>query len=98
MDLCIWYSVSGNQNGLIAYFDTDWAGDHKTSCFITGYAVFLASGIVSWLSRQQKRVRLFSTEAKYCGMCYNFHPLFLYTSPFLLFLLLQLKRLYYIKQ
>ena len=50
-DLCIWYSVSGNQNGLIAYSDTDWAGDHETSCFTTGYAVFLANGIVSWLSR-----------------------------------------------
>ena len=51
-DLCIWYSVSGNQNGLIAYFDTDWAGDHETSCSTTGYAIFLANDIVSWLSRQ----------------------------------------------
>ena len=50
-DLYIWYSVSGNQNGLIAYSDTDWAGDHETSRSTTGYAVFLANGIFSWLSR-----------------------------------------------
>ena len=68
MDLCIWYSASGNQNGLIAYFDTNWADDYKTSCFTTGYAIFLVNGIVSWLSRQQKRVKLSSTEVEYCGM------------------------------
>ena len=68
MNLCIWYSASGNQNGLIAYSDIDWAGDHETSHSTIGYAIFLANGIVSWLSRQQKRVRLSSTEAKYCGM------------------------------
>ena len=51
MDLYIQYSVSGNQNGLIAYSDTDWAGDHETSHFTTDYAIFLANGIVSWLSR-----------------------------------------------
>ena len=51
IDLCIWYSASGNQNGLIAYSDTDWAGDHETSHSTTGYAVFLANSIVSWLSR-----------------------------------------------
>ena len=68
MDLCIQYSASGNQNELIAYSDTDWAGIHKTSCFTTSYAIFLANGIISWLSMQQKRVRLSSTEAEYCGM------------------------------
>ena len=51
IDLCIWYSVLGNQNRLIAYSDTDWAGDHETSHSTTGYAIFLANNIVSWLSR-----------------------------------------------
>jgi len=30
-DLCISYSGHGDQNGLCAYSDTDWAGDIETS-------------------------------------------------------------------
>jgi hypothetical protein len=67
-DLCIMYSRTGNHNGLCAYSDTDWAGDVETSRSTTGYAIFLGNGIVSWLSRQQQRVTLSSTEAEYCGM------------------------------
>ena len=52
-DLCIQYSMTGNQNELCAYSDTDWAGDIETSCSTTSYAVFLGNSIVSWLSRQQ---------------------------------------------
>ena len=50
-DLCIQYSATGDQNGLCAYSDTDWAGDVETSHSTTGYAIFLGNGIVSWLSR-----------------------------------------------
>ena len=60
--------MSRTESGLIAYLDTDWAGDMETSCSTTGYAIFLANRIVFWLSRQQKYVKLLSTEAKYCGM------------------------------
>jgi hypothetical protein len=67
-DLCIMYSGTGNHNGLCAYSDTDWAGDVETSHSTTGYAIFLGNGIVSWLSRRQRRVTLSSTEAAYCGM------------------------------
>ena len=66
--LCIKYSASGTESGLIAYLDTDWIEDVETSCSTTGYAMFLANRIVSWLSRWQKYVRLSSTEAEYCGM------------------------------
>ena len=66
--LCIMYTTSGNQSRLIAYSDTDWAGDVETSRSTTGYAICLANRIVSWLSRKQWRVRLSSTEAEYCGM------------------------------
>ena len=67
--LCITYTTSGNQTGLIDYSDTDYAGDVETSCSTTSYTIFLANGIVSWLSRRQQRVRLSSTEAEYCSMC-----------------------------
>ena len=49
--LCITYTASGNQSGLIAYSYTDWAVDVETSCSTTDYDIFLANGIVSWLSR-----------------------------------------------
>ena len=51
--LCVTYTASGNQTGLIAYSDTDWARDVETSRSTTGYAIFLANRIVSWLSRRQ---------------------------------------------
>ena len=49
--LCIKYSASVTESGLIAYSDTDWTGDVETSCSTTGYAMFLANGIISWLFR-----------------------------------------------
>ena len=64
-DLCICYSGFGDKNGFIAYSDTDWGGDIETSWSTTGYAMFLANGIISWLSWWQKRVHLSSTEAGY---------------------------------
>jgi len=50
-DFCILYSGHGDQNGLCAYLDTDWAGDVETSCSTTGHAIFLENSIVFWLSR-----------------------------------------------
>ena len=52
-DLCIQYSATGDQNGLCAYSDTDWAEDVETPQSTTDYAIFLGNGIVSWLSRRQ---------------------------------------------
>ena len=49
--LCIKYSASGTESGLIAYSDTYWVGDVETSHSTTGYTMFLANRIVSWLSR-----------------------------------------------
>jgi len=67
-DLCIQYSPHGLKNGLLAYCDTDWAGDIDVSKSTTGYAIFLANDIILWLSHRQKRVHLSSTEAEYCAM------------------------------
>ena len=52
-ELCIQYSPHGPETGLLAYCDMDYAGDKETLQSTTGYSLFLANGIVSWLSRQQ---------------------------------------------
>ena len=52
-DLCLTYGGTDTDNGLIAYSDTDWAGDIETSRSTTGYGIFFANSIISWLSRHQ---------------------------------------------
>ncbi|XP_019183561.1 PREDICTED: uncharacterized protein LOC109178368 [Ipomoea nil] len=50
---------------LHAFSDSDWAGcpiDRKST---SGYAVFLGSNLISWLSRKQRAVARSSTEAEY---------------------------------
>jgi hypothetical protein len=65
--LCIKYD-GASTTGFVAYSDTDWAGDHETRRSTSGYAIFLGDGIVSWLSRRQRKITLSSTEAEYVGM------------------------------
>ena len=49
-DLCLTYKGM-SKDGFLAYSDTDWAGDLDTQRSTTGYCIFLADRIVSWLSR-----------------------------------------------
>jgi len=46
------------------YVDSDYAGDLDKSKSTTGY-VFFASGVVSWVSKQQSIVATSTTEAEY---------------------------------
>lgn len=48
--------------------DADWAGDKNTRRSTTGYVFMLAGGALSWKSRLQPTVALFSTEAEYCAV------------------------------
>ena len=62
-------SHDGSSNEeIIAYSDSDWAGDKESRKSITGNFVTCAQGPVSWVSRKQKTVALSSTEAEYMAL------------------------------
>ncbi|PKU80138.1 Retrovirus-related Pol polyprotein from transposon TNT 1-94 [Dendrobium catenatum] len=50
---------------LLAYVDSDWAGDSSDRKSTTGYCTFLGSSIVSWSVKKQNAVARSSTEAEY---------------------------------
>jgi len=50
---------------LLAYSDSDWAGNPQDRTSTTGYVVYLGNSPVSWSSKKQKSVSRSSTEAEY---------------------------------
>lgn len=62
--LGIFYKKGGCKE-LIAYTDTDFAGDLDDRKSTSGYVFFLGSGAVSWSSKKQPVVSLSTTEAEY---------------------------------
>jgi hypothetical protein len=58
--------VKPNQeNGCIAYVDSDYAGDRENRRSITGYLIYLSGASIAWKSRQQGGITLSSSEAEY---------------------------------
>jgi len=55
--------------GLYGYTDSDWAGTTlpEKSRSTSGYAFYLAGGLISWSSKRQTTVALSSTNAEYIG-------------------------------
>ncbi|XP_019166883.1 PREDICTED: uncharacterized protein LOC109162651 [Ipomoea nil] len=51
-----------------AYSDSDWAGNPDDRKSTSGFAVFLASNLVSCVCRKQRTVARSSTEAEYKGL------------------------------
>lgn len=64
LDFGIFYKKGGN-NELIAYTDSDYAGDLEDRKSTSGYVFLLSSGAVSWLSKKQPIVSLSTTEAEF---------------------------------
>ena len=59
---------SASNKGIIAYSDSDWAGDKSSRKSVTGNIVTNTMGPISWISRKQKTIALSSTEAEYMAL------------------------------
>ena len=64
VDFGIFYKKGGN-NDLVAYTDSDYAGDLGDRKSTSGYVFLLSSGTISWLSKKQPVVSLSTTEAEF---------------------------------
>lgn len=58
-------SESNDVVELKAFCDSDYAGDVKNRKSTTGYVVMYAGGPISWYSRKQSIVALFTIKAEY---------------------------------
>jgi hypothetical protein len=58
-----------NAINIIAYSDSDWAGDRDDRKSTTGYVIKLNKSTISWLSKKQKTIALSSAEAEYMAIC-----------------------------
>jgi len=64
MELGVFYKRM-NINELVAYTDSDYAGDIDDRRSTSGYVFLLSGGAVSWASKKQSVVTLSTTEAEY---------------------------------
>ena len=63
-DFGLWYP-KGNDLTLIAYTNTDWAGNIDDSKSTSGAAFYLGDCLVSWLSKKQCSISLSTTKEEY---------------------------------
>ena len=59
------YDANTDEDKVIAYCDSDFAGDTETRKSTTGYVIIYCGGPISWSSRKQSIVATSSTEAEY---------------------------------
>ncbi|RVW91534.1 Retrovirus-related Pol polyprotein from transposon TNT 1-94 [Vitis vinifera] len=57
--------VKGGDDELVAYTDSDYAGDLEDQKSTSGYVFLLSSGAISWSSKKQPVVSLSTTEAEF---------------------------------
>ncbi len=63
MNLSVIYNIT--DDSLIDYINADWDGCHNIRKFTEAYLFLLYEGFISWCSKCQQFVALFSTEAEY---------------------------------
>ena len=60
----LWYSKDSNAC-LASYSDADWAGSVDDQRSTSGGCFYPGNNLVSWISKKQNSVSLFTAEAKY---------------------------------
>lgn len=65
LSLGIFYSKGSMEGELLAYTDSDYAGDVEDRRSTSGYACLLNTGAVAWCSKKQPIVTLSTTEAEF---------------------------------
>ena len=60
--------VGGDNDELVGYSDSDWAGDVVTRRSTSGYVFQFGRSTISWSSRRQATVAKSSTEAEYVAL------------------------------
>ncbi|XP_062005817.1 secreted RxLR effector protein 161-like [Rosa rugosa] len=60
----IFYKKGGEED-LLAFTDSDYAGDEEDSKSTSGYVFLLSSSAVSWMSKKQPIITLSTTEAEF---------------------------------
>ena len=58
----------GDNNSLVCYSDSDWAGDHVTRRSTSGYVSQFSRSTISWRSRRQATVAKSSSEAEHVAL------------------------------
>ncbi|CAI0432185.1 unnamed protein product [Linum tenue] len=66
----IWYKRFEEEDQLLGYTDSDYAGDLDDRKSTSGYVFFLAGGAISWSSKKQPVVTLSTTEAEFVAASY----------------------------
>jgi hypothetical protein len=65
---CLKIEAKTNTWDIVAYSDSDFAGDKDDRKIITGYVIFVSGSAISWKSKSQPYVTLSSTETKYVAL------------------------------
>jgi hypothetical protein len=61
-------TIKDNTWEMMAYCDSDYAGDKDGRKSISGFVIYIQGCLISWKSRSQKSVTLSSTEAEYVAI------------------------------